>query len=113
MATLATQNILRTGTVVSLAAASGGGDAMETGDEMMLVVKNASGGSINVTLAAAASTGITNTSYANEVVAVAAGATAEIGPVSSIPFKDPITGLCTITYSATASVTVGAKKLVG
>lgn len=113
MATLATQNILRTGTVVTLTAASGGGDAMETGDGMILVVHNGAGSPINVTIAAAADTGLANVDFEDEVVAVANGTTAEIGPVLSQVFKDPITDLATVTYSSATSVTVAAKKLVG
>jgi len=114
VATLTTQNIVRNpSSATSFAAATGGGDAMETGDQMMLHVKNGGGGSINVTLAATAPTSISNVSYKDDVIAVAAGSEREIGPISSTPFKDPVTGLCTITYSGVTSVTVAAKKLVG
>ena len=48
MATLTTQTIVRTGLAPSYAAAAGGGDAMDTGDDMFLHVKNTSGGAITV-----------------------------------------------------------------
>lgn len=112
MATLTTQAIARTGIAPSYASAAGGGDACETGDDIFLQVKNASGGSITVTIAVPSSASTTpGVTYTNTTVSVpATTGDRMIGPISSI-YKDPTTGLATITYSGVTSLTVGCFKL--
>lgn len=107
MATLATQNITRAGVAESLVAAAGGGDACEVGPGMMLKVVNGGGAPITVTLAVPSGLStIPNLAYGNDAVSVPNGSHRwiKVGP----EFRDPVTGLCTITYSAVTSVTVGA-----
>jgi hypothetical protein len=114
MATLTTQPITRAGVAPSYAAATGGGDACECGDDLFLHVKNASGGAITVTVAipTAAST-YANVTYTSTTVSVpATTGDRMIGPISAL-YKDPVTGLATITYSGVTSLTVGCFKLQG
>ena len=112
MATLATQVIVRTGLAPSYAAAAGGGDAMETGDDMFLHVKNTSGGALTVTIAIPSSASTTSgVTYTNTAVSVpATTGDRMIGPISNI-YKDTTTGLATITYSGVTSLTVGCFKV--
>jgi hypothetical protein len=112
MATLNTQAITRAGTTPTYAAVAGGGDACETGDDIFLHFKNTNAAARNVTLAipSAAST-YANVSYTNTVVNIPATTGDKmVGPVSSL-YKDPTTGLCTITYDASANLTVACLKL--
>jgi hypothetical protein len=112
MATLTTQVINRAGTVITAAAAAGGGDAMACGSGMMLEVVNGGGASITVTLVIpAARTYEPNVAITSPVISVTNGTTRWIGPVDAATFADPVTGLCTITYSAVTTVTVAAVQL--
>lgn len=113
MATLTTQVITRAGVGPTFAAAAGGGDACEVGDDIYLEVKNASGSPITVTLAIPSSNSpYSNVTYTSTQVSVPATTGDRlIGPISAGLYKDPTTGLCTITYSSATSVTVGCFKL--
>lgn len=114
MATLTTQVISRAGIAEALVAAAGGGDAMECGAGCMLKVLNGGGAPITVTLAVPAGvSGFPDTAYPNTTVSVPAGAHRWIGPISPQQYRDPTTGLCTITYSGVTTVTVGAFKNPG
>jgi hypothetical protein len=109
VATLTTQNITRAGIAESLVAAAGGGDACETGTDMLLKVVNGGGASITVTLAIPSGrSSIPNVTYGNVQVTVPNASHRWIKVGSEM--TDPTTGLCTITYSAVTSVTVGAFK---
>jgi hypothetical protein len=113
MATLATQSISRAGVTPSYAAVTGGGDACECGDDVFLQFKNTNAATCTVTLAipAGASTypGVVYTSTA--VVIPATTGDKWIGPVSAL-YKDPTTGLCTLTYTGTSTnTTVACVKL--
>lgn len=103
MATLAPQAVLVTGLNPALVAASGGGDACNPDDLVVLVVKNGSGASINVTVVTPGT--IFGQAVPDVVVAVAAGATAYIDLPAAL--ADPTTGLVTWTYSSVTTVTVG------
>jgi len=112
VATLTTQTITRAGVTPTYAAVSGGGDACEVGDDIYLHFKNTNAAARNVTLAipAGAST-YPNVTYTNPVVNVPATTGDKlVGPISAL-FKDPTTGLCQITYDASANLTVGCFKL--
>lgn len=112
MATLTTQVINRAGVADVLVAAAGGGDAMSCGSGLFLRVFNGSGVSITATLVVpAARVYEPNVAITSPVNTVLAGASRMIGPVDAQTFADPVTGLCTITYSAVTSVTVGAYQL--
>jgi len=88
---------------------AGGGDSFAVDDDTVLHVRNASGGSINVTIASqvTAEPGI---APANKVVAVGAGANRDIRIKPSTRFKDA-NGRATATCSATASVTVAVTRV--
>lgn len=113
MATLTTQSIVRTGLTPSYASAAGGGDACEVGDDIFLHYKNTNAATRTVTLAipSGASTyaGVT---YTNTSVTVPATTGDKmIGPLAAGLYKDPTTGMVTITYDAVTNLTVGVFKL--
>jgi len=108
MATLAVNTITRAGVLETLVAATGGGDAAPCNPDNYLKVNNGGGSPITVTLAIpAGATGWPGIAYANSVITVTNGTARLIGPLLPAIYQDPITGLCTITYSAVTSVTVG------
>lgn len=112
MATLTPQVINRAGTQITLVAAAGGGDAMACGATNFLRVNNGGGSPITVTLAIPSGvSGFPNAAYTNTAVSVTNGTEKSIGPIPAQLYADPVTGLCTITYSAVTSVTVGAIQL--
>lgn len=94
---------------VTFAAASAGGDvvAFGTATRPVILVNNASGASVTVTLTAkqACNQGFLH----NVAVACAAGQVTEIlPPAQCIDTASATFGQVSLTYSATASVTVGA-----
>lgn len=100
---LSTQVIGQAGTAINFANATPAGDQCATGIDVKLLVKNGSGSSINVTLATPGKVD-GDLDIAERVVAVAAGATSGI-PVTD-RYRDPATGLASITYSSATTVTV-------
>src|SRR6266540_2006220 len=108
MATLAVSDVVRAGGVADGAAAAGGGDAFAHTGAELLVVKNGSVSSINVTLVTQAT--VEGNAVADPVVAVGAGVTKAIGPFPRYIFGDA-NGLVQVTYSAVTSVTVKVLKL--
>lgn len=104
VATLDTQVIGLAGTAINLVAATVGGDACATGDDVKLLVKNGSGVSINVTLVTPGTVD-GDLAIADRIVAVAAGAMEGIKVTDR--YRDPSTGLASFTYSAVTTVTVG------
>lgn len=117
MAALTLQSIVPAGITPALVAASAGGDsfANKTDERTFLHVKNASGASVTVTAAAVMTSsrvpGVGTLATPNIAVAVGAGAEAIIGPFSAA-YNDA-NGNVNVTYSAVASVTVGARYLGG
>lgn len=112
MATLTTQTVTRAGVLPTYAAANGGGDAMACGSDYMLHIKNAAASTMTVTLAIpSGSSGWANAAYTNTAVVVPNASERMIGPIQAPLYQDPTTGLCTITYSTTTSVTVAAINL--
>lgn len=105
MATLTTQSPTRLGITPTYAAVTGGGDACEVGDNVFLHFKNTNAATYTVTLVSPAG----NSSYANApyvvagVVIPATTGDKMIGPISAGLFKDPTTGLCSITYTGTTT----------
>lgn len=113
MATLTTQPVTRVGVTPTFAAVTGGGDACECGDDIYLEFKNTNAATFTVALAVPASA----STYPNipySAVSVTIPVTTGdklIGPISAL-FKDPTTGLCTITYTGTTTNgTVGCFKV--
>lgn len=108
-----TQQVTHAGLTLALAAASANNDVIDTG-KVLLVVNNASGAPITVTIHAT----ITEDSLvlADRTVTVAAAATKFIGPLSTSTFGQPASagadsGRAYVDYSAFASVTRGVYKL--
>lgn len=108
MANHAAQVISRAGVVPAYSAAANG-DSCDTGDTVVLHVKNGSGSSINVTLAAQGGEGGLN--LEDLVVAVPANTEKVIGPIVASLFGDPGTGNADIAYSALTTVTVACLSL--
>lgn len=104
MATITPQAVTASGTALTLAAATSGGDSVHNARGATLVVSNGDASSHSVTF-----TGVvecTQGGLHDVTVAVAAGATEHI-PVPSQAI-DPATGNAAITWTAVTSVTVGA-----
>lgn len=106
MAQLAIQSIAVTGTAPNYGAVTAS-DTVPADDRLALHVKNASGGSINVTTVIPGSTyGQPNPDVVN---AVAAGTDKFIKvPVGA---ADPTSGLVTVQFSATTSVTAALLRV--
>ena len=112
MATLTTNSINRAGIAGALGAATGGGDAAVCSTDNYLEVNNGGGAPITVTLAIpAGASSYPNVAYTNTAVSVTNGQRRLIGPLTPALYQDPVTSLCTITYSAVTSVTVGVFNL--
>jgi hypothetical protein len=100
--------------VAGLAAANGGGDSFFMTGRDLLVVNNASGGAITVTIstvvaAVADNFGVTNAAH-DKVFSVAAGKIAVLGPFTLGRFKDA-NGNAQVTYSGVTSLTVGVLRV--
>lgn len=98
---------------VAVAANAGGDSVVLSGSTLVIRVINASGGSINVTLASEVNPsfpGGTQGADIDPVMAVAAGASRSFRIPSSdfARFADPTTGLLDLTYSGVTSLTVEA-----
>lgn len=104
MALLAVQNASIAGTLITYAAAAGGGDTFAVNDHAVLIVKNGGGSPITVTVAVPG-----NTKYgqaAPDVAVTVANATDKvIGPFPA-DLADPADFVVHVTYSAVTSVTV-------
>jgi hypothetical protein len=113
MATLATQDInIFPGLVPSYAAASGGGDNFTPDGDTYLHVKNASGGSITVTVDTPGTILGGTVQIGNPANTVAAGAEKFMGPYPANVFADYTnSGLAAVTYSGVTSLTIGAFRV--
>jgi hypothetical protein len=109
MAALPTQSASPTGTTLTMAAASGGGDTFVPGSSTVLLVRNGDASSKTVTIVRPGTT--YGTADPDIAVTVAAGAIAVLGPYPS-DLADPTDGQIDVTYSAVTSVTVAAVKFV-
>lgn len=103
MSALTPQNGRATAVLTYSPASAGGDTVANKGSQVELLVRNASAGSINVTINGvyACSQGVVH----NTVVACAVGDTTIAVPPSAF---DPVSGVASIAYSASASVTVAA-----
>lgn len=106
MATLATQQVGRSGVKPTYAAAAVGGDAFVADARTLLHVKNGSASSITVTITPVAS--FDGIALSSVTVTVPASDERMAGPFAPEVFKDPSTGLVSVAYSAVATVTVAA-----
>jgi len=108
MAVLTSQRFSTVGLAPTLTAAAAGGDSFTNDGNTYLIVKNASGASITVTVNSQA---LCNFGFDHDmVVTVNAGATQQIGPFTTSRYNDA-SGQVHWTYSAVTSVTVGALTL--
>jgi hypothetical protein len=107
MALLPTQVVAPTGTALNFDNAAGGGDTCVTGSDVRLYVKNGSGSSVTVTLATPGTVD-GDLAIADRTVTVAAGATTAI-PMTDL-YRNPSTGVASITYSAVTTVTVAVVR---
>jgi hypothetical protein len=106
VAALTSRQITPAGTAPALAAATAGGDTMDTGPTNMLHVKTgATGATVTVDSVTACSQGFDH----NLAVVVGANSEAFIGPITA-QYNQPTTGLANITYSQVATVTVEALR---
>ncbi|GAA0347880.1 hypothetical protein NE235_10705 [Actinoallomurus spadix] len=103
MANIPTQVIAQPGTAITFTAAAGGGDHCATGSDVKLLVKNGDASSHTVTLATPGTVD-GDLAIADRAVTVAAGATVCV-PVTD-RYRDPSTGLASLTYDAVTAVTV-------
>lgn len=107
MAILAVTNVpVATGVTVATVPAASGGDEAPTGPGRFLYVKNASAGSVTVTVVTPGT--VSGLAIADASLVVAAGASGII-PLANI-FANAL-GRAPITYSAVTSVTVGVFEL--
>lgn len=108
MANLATQAVSTSGTTITYAAASAGGDTCEASGDVELRVKTgATGATVTVASPTPCSQGGTHPLS----IVVAANAEVAIGPLPAQRFANPTTGLVNITYSQVATVTVAAVRV--
>lgn len=113
MADITVQTAAMAGVALSMGAAAADDTVpVQSGDRVGLIVANGSGSSIDVTVTAQ-TTSATVKDYgtvtlADEVVAVAAGATTVIGPFSNAFVSSA--GKVEVAYSSTATVTRTAIK---
>lgn len=104
MAVLTTTVVGVAGVAPNLVAAAAGGDRCEVGKTVFLHVKNASGGSLTVTIDSVAPS---NYGVDNDLaVAAPAGQERFIGPLPPERFASASDGLAAITYSGVTSLTV-------
>lgn len=111
MAVIAVQTLSRTGIVsAGGTAASAGGDSFANDGNTFFKIVNGSGSSINVSFPLSGSDvtrAVDGQAVTAKVVAVAAGATVDVGPFPKSSYDDS-TGSVSVTYSAVTTVTVRA-----
>jgi hypothetical protein len=117
MATLTRANVIETGLTLAAVACSGGGDVVDNSDgKTFLYIKNASVGSITVTIAAAsAAASISDPKFgllakSNLGVVLGAGVEKIIGPFKKQGFNNASDQLA-ITYSGVTTLTIAALKI--
>lgn len=108
MATLAPQTVNAAGLAASYAAATGGGDAFSPDDRTIVHVKNGGGSPITATFATPGLVG--GLAIADATGSVPAGGDRFFGPFPASLYQDPVTNLCTLTYSGVTSVTVAVLR---
>lgn len=104
MATIAAQSASSVGAVLAFSAAAALGDKFANTGKELLLVRNASGSSVTLTVVTP-KTVDGNLAVADRTLAIAAGGTAAIGPFNSGVYNDT-DGFVGISYSLETSVTV-------
>lgn len=108
MAVLSKQQPLAAGIVPTFGAVTASDTLPNSDGKTVVYVKNASGGSINVTVTGQGK--MDDISVPNRVIAVAAGTDKVIGPFNPAMYNDA-NGAVTLAFSAQASVTLAAFQL--
>ncbi len=108
MAVLTVVQASITPAVNTLVAAAVGGDSFPNSGVERFRVRNGSGGSITVTVAAQSAVGCPAGTLHNVVLTVAAGAEQVVGRLDPNRFND-VNGRVQVTYSAVTTVTVGVE----
>lgn len=107
---LATQQSVDEGITVAFTAANADGHSVEGGGDVILLIENGSGSSINVTVQTAATTD--GLAVSDQVVAVAAGALKAIGPFRPTTYDRASgasdAGKVYVDFSAVTTVTCAA-----
>jgi hypothetical protein len=107
---LATQQVADEGTVITMTAANVDGHILDGGGDVLLKVTNGSGVSVNVTVQTPGT--VDGLAVAEQIVAVAAGATKYIGRFQPSTYDRPVgaadEGKVYVDFSAVTSVTVAA-----
>lgn len=106
MAALATQSPSPSGTAPTYAAASAGGDSVESGEDVFVHVKNSDIAAHTMTVESP--TPCNQGSTHNLVVAVPAGGERIVGPLPTPRFAQASTGRVNLTYDAVTGMTVAA-----
>lgn len=108
MALLTAQQVTLTGLDISFASASAGGDTAACADRTVLLVRNASGSAVTVTIATPGT--VSGLAIADVTHSVPDGTTAAL-PLYPASLLGDTSGVATITYSAATSVTVAAVRV--
>lgn len=105
MALVAVQNITTSGLIAATysAATTGPGDTVVPAQGRFIHVKNGSGGALTVTLVTPETRD--GNAVADKTVAFTTGQEGFIATPDNATYKDPTTGLLTITWSTVTSVT--------
>lgn len=101
MAALATQTVTQAGLAPTYAAGANGGDTCNPGDNVMLHVKNTSGGAITVTVTDQLTPVPGGSAAVNNLVKSVPATTGDvmIGPINAARFARASDGQAVITYS--------------
>jgi hypothetical protein len=115
MAVIAIQTPSESGTTVTYAACTGGGDTAANNGKMLLHVKNGSGAPITVTVTKSSSASVIDPQYglltkADSIVSVGAGAEKFIGPFATGAFNST-SGTIAVTYSGVTTLTIAAIQI--
>ncbi|CAI9417355.1 hypothetical protein [Nocardioides sp. T2.26MG-1] len=110
MATLTPVQAALAGTTVTMAPASAGGDKVDGGSDVAVLVTNGSAAPVDVTIAVPGNTRA-GQPEPDVVIAVPAGASKLIGPLAEFLEDRATDSLVAISYSATTTVTVAALKI--
>lgn len=112
MAILTTKNINESGVTPTYAAVGATGDKVKPGDRTFIHVKNASGGSVTVTVDDTQTKAPSGAYQFNPdlVVTIANGSEKMIGPLPASRFYGA-DGYANVTYSASVSVTIAALRI--
>lgn len=108
MATIGQQTPAREATAITFSAAAGGGDKFENSGRDYLIVRNASGAPVNLTIVTPATTD--GLAIADRVVAIGDGETHVLGPWQRDLYNDG-DGFVNLTWSSAAGMTLAVIRV--